>query len=97
MPRRAARLAEDELRRTALRVVAAIVVGTMIGRLGLDFIEALSLVLQCCRYGEAEVPDAASSEPAALLRPKNQAEFRIVPLVNGTTFWTLSSETGRMV
>jgi hypothetical protein len=83
MLRRAAKLAEDEVRRMVLQVLAAMVVDTMIGKLGLDFIEALSfLVLQCCRYAP-EVPDAASSEPAALLRTEDRAEFRIVPLVNG--------------
>ena len=45
--RRAAKLAEDELRRMPLRVLAAIVVDTMMGKLGLDFNDPLFfLVLQ---------------------------------------------------
>ena len=81
MRRRAAKLADDELRRMVFRVLAAMVVDAMVGKLGVDFIEALSfLVLQCCRYEEAELPDAASSERVALLCAENQAELRVVPL-----------------
>lgn len=80
-----------------LRVLAAMVVDTMMGKLGLDFNDPLFfLVLRCCRYGEAEGPDPTSSESAALLSAESQAELR-VGLLASDACCTLSSDTGRMV
>lgn len=62
-------LNEDDPLRWALRVLAATVVETMIGRLGLDFNGLVSLLaLQCRRNGEANGSARAFRDGVAFLR-----------------------------